>query len=237
MFCLSTAAGAQTPAAPPDPPKDWTGAIGAGLSLTQGNNNTVNFSAALDAVYDRKHGNVLKATALFLRGQKDGDLVVDRTSFGVRDERNVSPRAFAFGQVDYLKDTFKQIDSLVSPNAGFGYKVIDRESTQFFVDAGLGAAVEKNPGLDTKVYGSITFDEKLVRRLTPTTTLKHAATGLLKGNEPADGLYVISLGIAVKINARLQLGIDLLDTFKNRPPTAATQRNDVALVTSITARY
>ncbi|MBZ5560497.1 MAG: DUF481 domain-containing protein [Acidobacteriia bacterium] len=234
--CLSTAAAAQTPAPPPDPPTDWTGSIGAGLSLTQGNNNTVNFSAAFDSVYDPKHGNVAKFTALFLRGKKDGELVVDRTSFGARDERTMSPRTFAFGQVDFLKDTFKQIDSLVSPNAGFGYKVVDSEATKFLVDAGAGAAWEKNPGIDTKVYGAITLDEKLTRQLTPTTTLKHAVSSLLKGNEPADGLYTVSLGLGVKINARMQLSIDLLDSFKNRPPDAA-KRNDVALITSIAAKY
>ncbi len=237
LLCLSSVAAAQAPAPPPEPPKDWTGSIGAGLSLTQGNNNTVNFSAAFDSVYDPKHGNVLKATALFLRGKKDGDLVVDRSSFGIRDERSVSPRAFAFAQVDFLKDTFKAIDSLVAPTAGFGYKIADSDATKFLVDAGAGGAREKNPGLDAKVYGAFTLDEKLTRQLTPTTTLKHAASSLLKANEPADGLYTFSVGLALKINASMQLGIDALDTFKNRPPDATTLRNDVALVTSVTVKY
>jgi hypothetical protein len=29
----------------------------------------------------------------------------------------------------------------------------------------------------------------------------------------------------------------VLDTFKNRPPTAATRKHDVALVTAITAKF
>lgn len=36
---------------------------------------------------------------------------------------------------------------------------------------------------------------------------------------------------------QLQLSVDLLDTFKNRPPTAATKKNDVAVVTAITAKF
>jgi putative salt-induced outer membrane protein YdiY len=236
-LCLSSAAAAQAPAPPADPPKDWTGSLGAGVSLTEGNNNTVNFSAAFDSVYDPKTGNVAKFTALFLRGNKDGELVVDRTSFGIRDERNVSTRTFAFGQVDFLRDTFKAIDSLVAPTAGFGYKIADSDATKFLVDAGAGGAWERNPGLDSRLYGAITLDEKLALQLTPTTTLKHTASSLLRSNEPADGLYTFSLGLAVKISTRMQLAIDALDTFKNRPPDATTLRNDVALITSITVKY
>jgi putative salt-induced outer membrane protein YdiY len=234
---LSSVAAAQAPTPPPDPPKDWTGSIGAGVSLTHGNNDTVNLSAAFDSTYDPKRGNLMKWTALFLRGTKEGELVVDRTSLGFRDERNLSPRTFAFGQVDFLHDTFKQINSLVAPAGGFGYKVVDTDPTKFFIDAGIGGAWEKNPGADTRVYGAFTLSEKLIRQLTETTTLKHSASSLLKANEPADGLYTFSLGLAVKINARMQLAVDLLDSFKNRPPDATTKQNDVALLTSITVKY
>lgn len=237
VLLLGSIAAGQTPAAPAPPPPDLTGAIGAGLSLTQGNNDTVNFSLSLDSVYDPKHGNVMKASALFLRGKKDGDLIVDRTSFGVRDERAISPRAYAFGQVDYLRDSFKQIDSLVAPTAGFGFKVIDTEPTKFAVDAGAGAAWEKNPGLDTKAYGAISLDEKLVRVLTATTTLKHSVTSLLKVNDLADGLYTTAVGVGVKINSRMQIAVDLLDTYKNKPPDAVTKKNDVAIVTSLGIKY
>jgi hypothetical protein len=33
------------------------------------------------------------------------------------------------------------------------------------------------------------------------------------------------------------LSVDLLDTFKNRPPTPATKKNDVALAMAITAMF
>jgi hypothetical protein len=33
------------------------------------------------------------------------------------------------------------------------------------------------------------------------------------------------------------LSIDLLDTFENQPPTAATKKNDVAVGMAVTAKY
>ena len=52
------------------------------------------------------------------------------------------------------------------------------------------------------------------------------------------GLFVASPdGVATRVSEQLQLSVDLLDTFKNRPPTAATKKNDVAIVTAITAKF
>jgi putative salt-induced outer membrane protein YdiY len=235
VLCLSSVAAAQAPA--PEPPKDWTGSASAGMSLTRGNNDTINLTAAFDSTYDPKRGNLMRWTALFLRGTREGELVVDRTSLGYRDERNLSPRTFAFAQVDFLRDTFKEIDSLVAPAGGFGFKVVNTEPTKFFVSAGAGGVREKNPGLDAKIYGSITLDEKITRQLTSTTTLKHAASSLLDAAEPANGLYTFSLGLGVKMSTRMQLSVELLDSFKNRPPDAATKQNDVALLTGVTVKY
>jgi hypothetical protein len=40
-----------------------------------------------------------------------------------------------------------------------------------------------------------------------------------------------------RLSERLQLSIDLLDTFRNRPPTAPTKKNDIAFVTAVTAKF
>jgi hypothetical protein len=104
-------------------------------------------------------------------------------------------------------------------------------------DGGGGILSEKNPGVDVRTSAALTAGEKLAFQLTPTATLKHATTGLWKANDLSDGLYTFSVGLATRISERLQLSVDVLDTFKNRPPTAATKKNDVALVTAISAKF
>ena len=52
-----------------------------------------------------------------------------------------------------------------------------------------------------------------------------------------DGLYTFSIGLATRIPERLQLSIDLLGTFRNRPPTPVTTKNDVAFVTAVTSKF
>ena len=84
---------------------------------------------------------------------------------------------------------------------------------------------------------ALTAGEKLEHALTATATLKQAVTGLWKANDLADGLYTFSIGLGTRISEQLQLSIDVLDTLKNRPPTPATKKNDVAVVTAITAKF
>jgi putative salt-induced outer membrane protein YdiY len=237
LTLFSSIALAQTPAAPPEPPKTWTGSAGAGVSITSGNSDTTNYNMAFDLTRTPKARNVMKWTGLDLRGDQDNAVVVNRTSLGFRDEYSRSTRTFLFGQIDYLRDTFKLIDYLVAPTAGVGYKVIDTEKATFSVDGGVGILSEKNPGVDLRTGAALTAGEKLALQLTPTATLKHATTGLWKADDLSDGLYTFSVGLATRISERLQLSVDVLDTFKNRPPTAATKKNDVALVTAISAKF
>jgi putative salt-induced outer membrane protein YdiY len=236
-LCLSTQpALAQAPAAA-GPVPAWTGSAGAGLSVTSGNSDTTNYNLAFDLKHDPKTKNVIKFTALYLRGEEDGDLIVNRTSINGRDEYSLTPRTFLFGQVEYLRDTFKLIDYLVAPTAGVGFKVINTEATQFAVDVGAGGVWEKNPGIDVRSSGAVTAGEKLTHQLTATSTLKHGITGLWKTDDFSDSLYTFNVGLGTKITERIQLSVDLVDTYKNLPPTPETEKNDVALVTAITAKF
>jgi len=228
---------AQQPAAPPPDPGTWIGTAGAGLALTSGNSDTLTFNVAFDATRDPKTGNVMKWTGLYLRGEQNDALVANRLSLSFRDQYALTTRAYTFGQLDYLRDTFKLIDYLLAPTAGLGYKLVDTPITKFSTDGGLGVVWEKNPDLDVRTSVALIAGERLDHALTTTSTVKHATTALWKANDLADGLYTFSIGLGTRISEQLQLSIDLLDTFKNRPPTAATKKNDVAVVTAITAKF
>ena len=218
-------------------PQGLHGSAGFGLSLTQGNSDTLNINATIDNTYDPKAKNAMRWNALFLRGKQNGVLSVYRLSAMFRDEYIVNHRVFTFAQLDALHDTFKGVDYLVSPAAGVGYKVIDTKPTSFNVDVGVGGVVERDTGFPAQGNGALTLSEKLVHQLSDTTTLKESATGLLKMNDFADGLYTFQIGIAARVNSRLQLTVDLLDTFKNHPVDGLTHKHDVALVTGIVAKY
>lgn len=229
---------AMCPCPPPEPPPPpWTGSVGAGLAFTAGNTDTTNVNIAFDLSSKPKETNVFKFEGLYLRGSQDGDDTVDRLSFRGRAERHFSPRTFAYGQLDYLRDAFKDITYLISPTIGLGRILVDDGRTLFTVDGGLGVVWEKNPTFDVKTSGAVTAGEQLTFKLSDTASITHAISALWKMNDFGDGLYVFRVGLNAGLTKRSQVKLELLDTLKTRPPTDLIQKNDVAFVSAIVYKF
>ena len=233
LFATTVAAQTPAPAAPPPP---WSGALSAGLALTGGNTDTTTINLAFDVQSDKTQRNVVKAEGLNIRSSRDGDEIVDRTSLSVRDEFNLGPRTYVFGQFQYLRDVFKSIDYLLSPTVGVGYKVINTDVTTLNVDAAVGGVFEKNPGLDRRSDGAVTMSEKVSHKL-GTATATQSFTALWVATDFEDALYTFQAGIAADVWRRVQVKVDFLDTYKSRPPTPLIRQNDTALITSVAFKF
>jgi putative salt-induced outer membrane protein YdiY len=233
LFTLSFVASASAQLQPPSEPKVWTVAAGAGLALTSGNTDTSTINAAYDLVYDPPSRNLIKSDSLFLRGKTDDELTANRLGFNVRDEYQLTTRTYVFGQNQYLHDTFKDIDYLIAPTGGLGYKLINRAITKLAVDGAAGVVWEKNPGFDVRTSGALAVGEKLQQTLTATTTLTQSVAGLWKTSDFEDALFTFGAGVAASMSTRTQLKVEVLDTFKNKPPSLAIKKNDVAVLMAI----
>jgi len=225
--------GASAWAQAPAEPKIWTVAASAGLALTHGNKDSSTVNAAYDLAYDPQTRNVVKSDALLIRGKAEGELTASRLGVNVRDEYKLHDGLFVFGQNQYLKDEFKNIDYLLAPTGGVGMRVFDTMQTKLTVDAGAGGVWEKNPGLDVRSSGAVVAGEKLIQTLTATTTLTQSVTALWKTKDWDDSLYTFGVGIAATISMRTQLKVELLDTYKSLPPLPTIQPNDVAVLMAI----
>ena len=180
----------------PAEPKIWTVQFSAGLALTSGNTDTSTVNAAYDLVYNPQTKNVVKSDALFLRGKTEEVVSANRLGVNVRDEYSLTPRTFVFGQNTFLKDEFKQIDYLLAPTAGVGYKLFDTMTTKLSVDGSAGRVWEKNPGFDVSSSGALTLGEKLSQTVTKTTTVTQSVAALWKTKNFDDALYTFGVGVA-----------------------------------------
>jgi putative salt-induced outer membrane protein YdiY len=219
--------------APPPEPKVWTVAASAGLALTSGNSDTSTVNAAYDLTYDPPNRNLIKSDALFIRGETEGDLTASRLGLNVRDEYALTTRAYVFGQNQYLRDEFKNIDYLVAPTGGLGYKLLDTAATKLAVDGALGVVWEKNPDVDVRTSGAIVVGEKFLQALTASTTVTQTISALWKTKDFDDSLFTFGVGLAAAMSTRTQLKVELLDTYKNKPPSLEIEKNDVAILMAI----
>ena len=183
---------AQAPAAPTPL---YTGNVSGGFALTGGNTETSNFNLTAAVVRDPKTRNVIKGNAAYLRGNQNDVLNLDRTSFNIRDEYTVSNRTFVFGQMDYLRDKFKQIIFFWAPTGGVGYKLVNTDSTQFTLDGGAGGVMEKNPGIPSSKSGDLTADQRFSHKLSSTATFTESLSSIWKTKDFEDSLTNLDVGV------------------------------------------
>ena len=246
---VSTVA-AQTPAPPPapatPPPPGWSGSAGLGLSLNRGNTDTTNFNVSFETTYDPKTQDVLRFKGLYLRGDTNGAVAVDRLDLLGRYERTFTPRVYGFAQLQFLRDHFKQIDYLWAPSAGIGYKLIATPTTTFNVDGGLGFKVQQDfiPATATApettnrhTEAIVSGSDKFEYNLSKTSKITEGFIALWNADDFGDALYTFSAGIAASVTTRTQLKVELLNTNKTRPPSPAVKKNDVALLTTFVYKF
>lgn len=211
------------------PPKAVSMSASAGLALTSGNKDTSTLNLGYELTYDPKTRNIVKADGLYLRGKTDGTLAVDRLGLNARDEYKLHARAFAFGQMQYLQDRFKNIDYLAAPGAGLGYRLAESDRTKISVDAGLGGVWEKPLVGEVRTSGAATLSEKLTHQISGTATLNQTFSALYKTNDFGDALYAAGASLTAALTARTQVKVEVLDTYKARV-VAGVEKNDVAVI-------
>ena len=221
----------------PAPAKPWTSSIGAGLAMTSGNTDTQNFNFSLSTVYDPKQRIVFKADALLLRGSSNGETLVDRATAAARGEYSLSPRVFTFAEVSYLRDPFQEIDYLVAPVAGGGYRVLLEERRKLTVDAAAGMLVESNSTLGRSSSGALKAGEDFEWALSPTSKLTQKLTGLWKTSDMGDALYHFDAGLATAVMNRLELKIAYVYDYKTRPPSPEVEKGDSALFAALLFKF
>lgn len=232
-LALITARSTWAQAPPPDaPPKIWTATASAGLALTNGNSDTSTVNAGYELVYDPQTRNVVKSDGLYLRSRTDGELIADRILLNGRDEFEINPRLYSFGQLRYLRDQFKEIDYLIAPTGGLGYRLIDLPGTKLSVDGGLGGVWEKNPGFEVDASGAVMAGQKLLHALSATTTLTETVSALYKMDDFEDALYTFDISLAAAINSRTALKVQFLDVYKNKV-LAGLEKTDIAIVIGV----
>src|SRR4051812_25021329 len=97
-FCiLSTIWIESAQAQTPPPLKAWSGNFGAGFAATSGNTDTTNINISLGLVRDPKTKTVTRINGLYLRGDRDSEVILNKTAVSGREEMALSPTVFVFG--------------------------------------------------------------------------------------------------------------------------------------------
>lgn len=237
LAVLAASPNIATAQTPPPPPPGWAGSASAGLAMTQGNSDTSTVNAAYELLHDSGGPLVFKSAALLVWGKAEGTLTSDRLAWSGRVERKLNARTSLFGQTQYLRDSFKSIDYLVSPTVGVNRILFKNPRTELNVDGAVGVVWEQNPGLELQTDGAVAAGQQFTHKLTATTELREKVNALWKMDDFEDALYTFGVGLAASISTRTQMKVEFLDTYKARPPFATVEKNDIAVLLSFVYKF
>jgi putative salt-induced outer membrane protein len=202
--------------------------------LTSGNSDTKSYNLDFALKHDPGKKGIFKADGFYLRADADGEATVDRMGLGARYEYALrrGGRLFSFGEVRFLRDVFKDVDRLITPTIGLGYRLVDRDNLKFAVDGGVGLAFEKLSDLDGTTDGAVSAGESFSWKLSKSASLVHAARGLWKINDFADAYYHLEVGVLTSLANRFDLKLSFVDEYKTKPP-GDKKKNDSAVLATV----
>jgi putative salt-induced outer membrane protein len=226
------------PCPPPDPPAPaLQGAFSAGLALTTGNTDTSSFNLGFNLVYDPKTHSLFKADAFYLRSANDGLATTDKAAAILRYEYKLTERFYAFVQLGYQRDRFKNVTYLVTPMLGGGYDVVKEKNLEVTVDVSVGGAFEKDSGFDAASSGAFSLGQGFVWKISPVATFTEKATGLWKTKDTSDCFYHFELGLSASVVKNFELKVAYLVDYKNLPNPPTLKKTDTALIAAIVYKF
>jgi len=227
---LLAASGICTAQTSEKPDKPFTGSLGAGLSLTRGNTDTTNFNVSGNLKWDPQTKNIMIFEGLYLKTSTDDEDTADRLSLGFRDEYYFSKRVFVYGAMDYLRDPFKDINYLLNPQGGIGFKPVANERTELSLNAGGGAVWEKNPNVDISTSGTVNARENFSFKLSENARITQGFSVLWKTENFSDALYHFKIALVTSITSRFEVKVEFIDDYKNVTPDPTVKKNDTAFI-------
>jgi hypothetical protein len=219
----------------------WTGRLDLGWAYTNATTDTTNVSVA--AELRRKTA----ASTLTLRGayrlgteQKSGgakSTVENRLAGGIRYDRDLVGRLFAFGEVTGEYDEVQQLSLRTIPTLGLGFYILKGDSIQLDVRAGGGYVYERFFDETSNDYFTATFGGGVEAALPFGSTLEARIEYLPSVEDWVDTYFLRgSASWRLPLLTWLDFTLTFLDDYTSRP-AAGTQHNSFTSLAGLSLRY
>src|SRR5580698_678271 len=223
----------------------WKGGANLGFAIARGNTETTNLSTGFNA--DRKTLNdetTMYFGSLYSTDDKTGGGTIANSIIGgIKYDRNITKRVFAFGAADFTHDALQGLDIRAIYTGGIGYHLINTENTTLDLLGGINYTHETYsgplaPGLsgDRNLVG-VTVGEAGMHKFGKTTTATEVF--YIYPDLTNTGQYRMSFdaGTVTQIKKWFGWNVTLSDRYVSNPPVIGTKPNDVILTTGVTFSF
>lgn len=227
----------------------WNGGVNVGFSVARGNSETENLSIAVNAIHPTLND---KITIYLSSIDTQNDLATPSTvanlvQAGLRYDRNLRPRVFAFGAADFMSNALQFLDLRQVYTGGFGYHAIKSDATTLDFLGGVnythetysnGTLLDPGPPPIFVSYGvtnrfvALTLGEELNTKLGKSTVVTQSLGFYPDLQQSGQYRGTFSLGTVTKISKWFGWQNQFGDIYVSNPPSAS-KKNDLILTTGL----
>jgi putative salt-induced outer membrane protein YdiY len=232
----------------------WNGGINVGFSVARGNSQLENLALAFTAAHPTLndkitiYANTLDTTNNLATPSTVADLI----QAGLRYDRNINPRTFAFVGADFQSNALQELDLRGVYGGGFGYHAVKSDSTTLDILAGVNYTHEtysdgppvtppttpptfQSYGITNK-FVALTLGEELMHKAGASTVITESFYFYPDLQDSSDYRGTFNLGSVTKISKWLGWQNQFSDIYVSDPPEGA-KKNDLVFTTGLNVTF
>jgi len=220
----------------------WKGGANLGFAIARGNTETTNLSTGFNA--DRKTLNdetTMYFGSLYSTDDKTGGGTIANSIIGgVKYDRNITKRVFAFGAADFTHDALQDLNIRGIFTGGLGYHLINTENTTLDLLAGLNYTHETYGGgadyVSRNLLG-VTVGESGMHKFGKSTTATEIFYFYPDLTNTGQYRFSFDAGSVTQIKKWFGWNVTFSDRYVSNPPILGTKSNDAILTTGVTFSF
>lgn len=228
----------------------WNGGVNIGFSVARGNSQTENLALAFNAVHPTLNDKItLYASSIYTTNQlANPSTVANVETGGLRYDRNLNPKSFVFGAVDFMSNALQFLDLRSVYSGGFGYHALKTDNTVFNILGGVNYTHETYSNGDevlpvttppiftsygvTNRFVALTLGEELNQKLGKSTVVTENFYFYPNLQQTGEYRGVFNFGTVTKINKWLGWQNQFGEIYVSNPPISA-RKNDLIFTTGL----
>lgn len=225
----------------------WNGGANVGFSIARGNSQTENLALAFNAVHPTLNDKItLYASSIYTKSDTPPPTTVSANleQGGLRYDRNLNPKLFAFGAADFQANALQFLDLRAVYTGGFGYHAIASDATTLnflgginFTHETYSNGTEISPGVFasygvTNKFAALTLGEELMHKLGKSTVVTQNFYFYPNLQDTSQYRGTFNLGTVTKISKSFGWQNQFGDIYVSNPPAGA-KNNDIIITTGL----
>jgi putative salt-induced outer membrane protein YdiY len=219
--------------------RGWNGGLNLGYALTAGNSQTSNLAVAFFADRPTLTDKIsLDAKSVYAKNNAQNAVpstTANSIQAGLRYDRNLTPKLFAFVNANFQTDELQQLDLRSIYGGGLGFHAMNGERTTLDLLVGANYTREDYSSF-TRNIAALTLGEELMHKFGTSTVIKQKFFIFPDLSNLGDYRMAFDLGTVTKLNKWLGWQNSFGDIYVTNPPLG-TKKNDIIFTTGLNVSF